>query len=379
MAFFVVKKANKIINEMEECSLESKKVSIIVPMYKVEDYVVECIDSIANQSYKNIELILVDDGSPDNCGKIADEYAQKDERIKVIHKENGGLSAARNTGMEVATGDYLMFIDSDDFMIEGALEALVKKIEKENADYVIANYINSDEDGTLWEKPVFNTEKYNTFKLDIKDYQDSFFIMNSGVWNKIFNHEFIKKLGLKFEVGLPAEDAIFTTYCFIKSTKVYYIPNIVYSYRQRGAGTSISMNCTPKYFNGINTAYKKIYENFKENNELGFYRFFYAKSMTYMLYKFIDSRFLTDEEKIEILANMRWFYKLSGELNVPACQESLSIIIKKIISGDYKDVIDICRVISDVRAFMPSDIKEKMSKPQAEMYLRMMNENYSLS
>lgn len=358
--------------------MENKKVSVIMPMYNVEKYLKESIDSVLNQSYKNIEAILVDDGSPDNSGKIADDYAKKDERVKVIHKENGGLSDARNVGLDAASGDYIMFVDSDDFLLPNAIEVLENKIEKEDADYIIANYINCDEDGKLWDNPVFNLEKYKEFKLNIKDYKDSFYIMNSAVWNKIFNHNFLKNLELKFVKGLPAEDAIFTTYCFIKSKNVYYIPDIVYSYRQRNTGTSISMNCTHNYFCGINEAYKEIYNNFKNNNELGFYRFFYAKSMTYILYKFIDSKLLTDEERIEILSKMRWFYMLSEKLQVPACQESLGLIINKIIAGDYKDVMDICKVIAEVRDYMPKEIKEKMSKPQREMYSKMMQEDVSI-
>lgn len=354
--------------------LKNGKISVVVPMYNVEDYLESCVSSLTNQTYKNLEIILVDDGSPDNSGKIADELARKDSRIKVIHKQNGGLSDARNAGMAVATGDYMMFADSDDLLTETACEKLVSELEKEEADYVIGNYINCNEDGEFWEKPVFNTGKYKSFELNIKDYKDSFFIMNSGVWNKIYRRDFIEKLGLKFVIGLPAEDAIFTTYCFIKSKKVTYIPEIVYVYRQRNAGTSISMNCTPKYFGGISKAYKMIYENFRDNEEIGFYRFFYAKSMTYMLYKFIDSQLLSEEEKIDVLSDMRWFYKLSKELNVPACQNSLELIINKIIAGDYKDAIDICRVIAEVRTFMPKEIKEKMSKPQPEMYTKMMNE-----
>ncbi len=352
--------------------MEEKKISVIIPIYNVEAYLAKSIDSVLAQTYQNLEIILVDDGSPDNSGKIADEYAKKDNRIKVIHKKNGGLSDARNAGMDVATGDYICFIDSDDMLPKNAYELMAKKAIEKDADYVIGNYINCNEDDTLWEKPVFNTEKYHEFQLDIKDYVDSFFIMNSSACNKLFKRQFIEDLNLRFTIGLPAEDAIFTTYCFIKSSKVFYIPDLVYYYRQRNAGTSISMNCTLKYFTGISSAYKIIYENFRDNNELGFYRFFYAKSMTYMLYKFIDSQLLTEEEKIDVLSNMRWFYKLSKELKVPACQESLELIINKIIEGDYKDTIEICKVIAEVRSFMPKEIKEKMSKPQPEMYLKMM-------
>ena len=108
--------------------MENKKISIVVPIYNVEKYLAECIESIQNQSYKNLEIILVDDESPDNSGKIAEKYASNDERIKVIHKKNGGLSDARNAGIEVATGDYLMFVDSDDLLTLDECEVLEEKI-----------------------------------------------------------------------------------------------------------------------------------------------------------------------------------------------------------------------------------------------------------
>ena len=96
----------------------SSVISVIVPIYNVEDYLDRCVDSIINQTYSNLEIILVDDGSPDNCPKMCDDYAKKDSRIKVVHKENGGLSDARNAGMKVATGEYISFIDSDDWIGE---------------------------------------------------------------------------------------------------------------------------------------------------------------------------------------------------------------------------------------------------------------------
>lgn len=351
-----------------------KKISVIVPVYNVEKYLEECVNSILNQSYKNIEIVLVDDGSKDNSGKICDEFVKKYDNVKCIHKENGGLSDARNVGLANATGEYIMFADSDDLLAEDACGPLVEEMEKRNADYVVANYRNCNEDGTLWAKPVFNPDKYKNFKVEIKDYTDSFYIMNSGVWNKMFRKSFLDENEMQFVIGVPAEDAIFTMNCFIRSTNVYYVPHVVYYYRQRNSASSISTSCNIKYFNGISKAYKMIYDLFKENNELEFYRFFYAKSMTYIFYKFIDSVLLTDEERIEILTTMRWFYKLSVELEVPACQESLGLIIKKIVDGDYREAINICKVIAEVRAYMPIEIKEVMSKPQAEMYSKMMKE-----
>ena len=106
-------------------------VSVIVPIYNVEKYLEKCIESIVNQTYKNLEIILVDDGSPDNCPAICDEWAQKDSRIKVIHKKNGGLSSARNAGLEVSNGEYISFVDSDDWLDENTFEEVYNNFLKE--------------------------------------------------------------------------------------------------------------------------------------------------------------------------------------------------------------------------------------------------------
>ncbi len=351
-------------------------ISVIVPVYKVQDYLEECVDSIKKQTYKNLEIILVDDGSPDNSGKMCDELAKEDERIKVIHKENGGLSDARNAGMDIATGKYITFVDSDDFIPENAIEKMYNPLESNGADFVTANYIYCSEDGTLWEKPVFDLEKYKDFKLSIKDYQDSFYILNSSVWNKMFRKSFLDEIGVKFAKGLPAEDAIFSMNCFVRSKNVYYVQDVVYYYRQRGNNGSISTNCSYNYFMGISKAYRMIYEIFKDGDHMDFYRCVYAKNMTYMLYKYIDSTVLSEEERIEVLSEMRWFYRLSVTLNVPACQKSLGVIIDKIIKGQYDEVIDVCKVIADVRTFMTKEQKERMSKPPKEMYEEIINSKY---
>lgn len=114
-------------------------ISVIVPVYKVEEFIFRCVDSILSQSFRDFELFLVDDGSPDNCGNICDEYAEKDDRVIVIHKENGGLSDARNVAIDKAKGDYLTFIDSDDYVAENHLESLYKAIVDTESDIAVAN------------------------------------------------------------------------------------------------------------------------------------------------------------------------------------------------------------------------------------------------
>ena len=343
------------------------KITIIVPIYNVEKYLSFALDSVVNQTYKNLEVLLIDDGSTDNSRKIAEEYVKKDSRFILIHQENKGLSGARNTGLENATGKYIMFLDSDDFFDPNSCESLYKCIEATGADYAIGNYTNTNEDGTKWKNPVFDREKYKPFRLSIKDYTNSFYIMNSGVWNKIFRKSFLDNLNVRFVEKLPAEDAIFTTYCFINSEKVYYTPDNVYNYRLRDSN-SISTNCSKQYFLGINKAYRMIYDNFRNSNNLEYYRYYYAKSMNYILYRFIDTDLLTNEERIEVLVKMKWFYMLNNDLKIPTIIKSVQYIIESIVTGDYEQTLKYCDILKQVRKIMSKEEREKMSKPSPSTY-----------
>ena len=120
------------------------KISIIVPVYKVEKYLCQCIDSIIKQTYSNLEILLIDDGSPDRCPKICDEYGCKDERVKVIHKKNGGLASARNAGLNIATGDLISFVDSDDWIDESMYQQMLEMKFEKNADIVCCEGIHTD-------------------------------------------------------------------------------------------------------------------------------------------------------------------------------------------------------------------------------------------
>lgn len=140
--------------------MESKLISVIVPVYNVEKYLSKCIDSILAQTYKNLEIILVDDGSPDNCPKICDEYAKKDNRIKVIHKENGGLSAARNVALDIAKGEYIGFVDSDDFIAEDMYEVLYNLAEKYNAEISSVSFYKVIENNII---TIRDSRKFRSF------------------------------------------------------------------------------------------------------------------------------------------------------------------------------------------------------------------------
>lgn len=139
----------------------SSLVSVIVPIYKVEQYLDKCIKSIVDQTYRDLEIILVDDGSPDSCPKKCDEWAEKDDRIKVIHKQNGGLGFARNSGLDIATGDYIMFVDSDDYLSLNAIEVMYNRSVRDGSDLVITKW------ATVYENGQQSEEFYNWMSNDV--------------------------------------------------------------------------------------------------------------------------------------------------------------------------------------------------------------------
>lgn len=209
-------------------------ISVIVPVYKVEPYLERCIESILCQSYKDLEIILVDDGSPDKCGKICDEYAIKDRRVKVIHKKNGGLSSARNAGLEIATGDYVSFIDSDDWIDQGMYQTMIDVASGTSADIIESGYrfyrpwktenkiLETQDTGEV--KVYNNIEALNTFYFG----PQMFHGLTVMVWNKIYKRQLLNEL--QFAEGYINEDLEFTPRAFYYANKIAKIEKTFYNY-----------------------------------------------------------------------------------------------------------------------------------------------------
>lgn len=210
--------------------MESNKISIIVPVYNVEQYLERCVNSLINQTYKNIEIILVDDGSPDQCPQLCDNYANSDSRIKVIHKTNGGLSDARNVGLDNATGEYIAFVDSDDWVENDFIETLCKNAEKENADISIIGCTLVWDDGR--KKPGSKDKGYYVFNKEkaIKEMliQRKFGCM---VWQKMYRKQIFDTV--RFPVGKLYEDVAISMPTFLRVKKVVVSGRQGYNYYQR--------------------------------------------------------------------------------------------------------------------------------------------------
>ncbi|MGN0550986.1 MAG: glycosyltransferase family 2 protein [Acutalibacteraceae bacterium] len=209
-------------------------ISVIVPIYKVEKYLKRCVDSILNQTYKNLEIILVDDGSPDNCPRMCDEYAEKDDRIKVIHKENGGLSDARNKGIDIANGEYLAFIDSDDFVSEDYIEKLYDAILKGDADLSMCSFIYVDEQGAILSDKRNHNPMVDTV-LCAKEVLEYFYRENGWyyvvAWNKLYKKELFNDV--RFPYGKVHEDQYVFHHIISKCSRVSVISSRLVYYSQR--------------------------------------------------------------------------------------------------------------------------------------------------
>ena len=211
---------------MTRVSNKEPLISIVVPVYKVEKFLEKCIDSIINQTYKNLEIILVDDGSPDNCGKICDEYAKKDKRIKVIHQQNGGLSAARNTGITKATGKYISFIDSDDYIEKDYIELLYTTIKQSKADIAIGSHTVIYDTGTKLQKATGEKSILKPKEVLERILYDN--NIDYSAWAKLYKIELFTNI--KYPEGRLFEDAA-TTYKLIDiSKKIAVNSKSIYNY-----------------------------------------------------------------------------------------------------------------------------------------------------
>lgn len=206
-------------------------ISIIVPCYNVEEYLHKCVESLTAQTYKNIEIILVDDGSPDSSGAICDEYARKDKRIKVIHKENGGLSDARNVAIDIAVGEYITFVDSDDYVALDYVETLYRLVEKYQCKIGVA-WLRAFHEGCEIDtkQPPYIEKVFDRMEgIEKMFYQELF---DTAAWCKIY-HRSLFDTGIRYPFGLIYEDLPTTYLLFLQSDKIAFCNRIVYNYLLR--------------------------------------------------------------------------------------------------------------------------------------------------
>ncbi len=234
----------------------NEKISVIIPVYNVAPYLKQCIDSVINQTYTNLEIIVIDDGSTDGSGDICDEYAKNDQRIKVIHKTNGGLSTARNTGMDIATGTYLAFVDSDDWLDLNMYRLLVEIYQKYlDADLVTCGIVEEHHDKTVKTACESNSITVRSQKETYDIIFEPQYNVRFEVWNKLFRTDVVKNN--RFVVGQVFEDVCFDYWILFNCNKIVTLDCSLYHYRMQRPGNT-SSSFTWNRFSIFTELYKYI-------------------------------------------------------------------------------------------------------------------------
>ena len=233
------------------------KVSVVVPIYNVEQYLEKCIESIANQTYDDLEIILVDDGSTDSSPSICDKWKELDHRVIVIHKENGGLSSARNAGLEVASGQYIMFEDSDDWLDLDIIKKSVERIENDNSDLVIFGYKKIDENGNALGEFTFGNKTFSNQEMSCQLHRRILEMSFGYAWNKLYRLSTIQSSNLKNDGSIiDREDLYFNLCLFNYMNRISFINKVGYYYLQRKS--SLLHNSDLARLKGIDIFYEKI-------------------------------------------------------------------------------------------------------------------------
>ena len=221
--------------------MENMKLSIIVPIYNVAPYLRKCVDSLLMQDISDYEIILVDDGSPDECPQICDEYAGKYDNIRVAHQENAGLSAARNSGINVATGDYIMFVDSDDYLQPNTLGALMEQVERDNLDVLRFRYQNVRESGEVFVPHEGMKTDYNNYSSEPTD---GLTFLNDRMWVQCYVVQFLVRRDIilqeYFTPGIYFEDTDWTPRMLLRTKRVASTDLVVYNYLWREGSITLS-------------------------------------------------------------------------------------------------------------------------------------------
>ena len=244
------------------------KVSIIIPVYNAEKAVRRCVDSVLDQEYTDFELLLMDDGSKDGSPAILDEYAEKDERVRVVHKENSGVSATRNMALDMARGDWVQFLDADDWITKDATKLFVRTAEENDVDMVIADFYrvvgeNTSRKGDIWTSRVITREEYGSFMM--KNPADYYY---GVLWNKLFRRDILEEYGLRMDESLHwCEDFIFNMEYVLHTERIAVLPVPVYYYVktegslvQQGMNVQGIVDMKLNVINYYNDFYRRLYD-----------------------------------------------------------------------------------------------------------------------
>lgn len=312
-------------------------ISIIIPVYNVEAYLKQCVESVLKQQYKNIQIILVDDGSTDGCGELCDMFQKEDDRIEVIHQRNKGLSVARNRGLDAAKGKYIAFIDSDDYVAESFISGLYKMLIQYDAQIACCNYICSKKDINFPRKNKSGVRILSS-RMMLKEWHGKYKKVETVVWNKLYRKELFSAGNeiIRFPEGRNHEDVCVTHRLVARSTKTVITEQKLYFYRKR-KDSIVGRRITAKEIDDIIYAHQVRLEFFEKISEYAYNRLLVGAQKYRMLY------YIRAKGKSELEVQCGRLAKLYKQDQSAVITSSQCTICEKLIFKIFGVFLNMCR------------------------------------
>lgn len=312
------------------------KISVIVPVYKAEKYLHRCVDSILAQTFTDFEVLLIDDGSPDRSGEICDEYAQKDSRVRVFHKENGGVSSARQCGIDNAQGEYTIHADPDDWVEPKMLEELYAKAKEDDADMVICDFFVNNKESQKYVSQQPSSLQHIEVAVELQSK------LHGATWNKLIKRSCIIQNHVKFDYNLSfCEDLFYCTQLLLNPIKVTYLDKAFYHYIQDVNTNSLVKTYTLNSLKHDISLYAKAQENFKGTDV-------YKAATDNYGYLLVCRAFHGD-----VLSSAEFFRHCGRHTDCVINREGLSTLMKTIYLlsciGLYRPIIGLYKFMSNIK------------------------------
>ncbi|MFB5674650.1 glycosyltransferase [Paenibacillus terreus] len=343
------------------------KISVIVPVYNVENYLERAIESLENQTigFNDLEVILVNDGSTDNSSKIIDYYSKRYDNVVAVHytESSGAAGKPRNEGLKLASAEYVMFLDPDDYFTNDACEVLYNSITHNKSDVAFGTYRCISEDGTSIVYPSVIPDDFPD-KVANTNIDDSAFLLKlaPSVWTKIFRKSFIINNNITFPEGIVAQDLVFVIHSLFSAQNITFLKKIIYNYRLRkNSNKSISYIHDKKYFLGLNESHKMVFELFKLFDKMSYYSIILEGFLNYKFQDIFYSEKLIDESKMDVLRNFNWLFVECEKYKIKPSDKMNEILFNSILIGELDNAI----AIHNKYGCIKSDYIDEISKVES--------------
>ncbi len=334
--------------------MSNYKISVIIPVYNVEKYIDEAMNSLLKQTigFENLEVIFADDCSTDISGSLIDDYAKRYPNVTAIHlkKNSGAAGIPRNEAMKLATAEYLMFLDPDDYYTEEACTCLYEQMKKSGHDLVSGYYSEINEAGELLTDKTKLYEQFEEKTFSVEQQYSEILKLQNAFWCKIYKRSVIIRNEIEFPPHIPGQDTVFLCRYLLCCKEISYIDHKIACYRLREKDNhSISNRCNLVFFIGIQTCYRMIFDYMADKGKADYFVFIVKGLIDFYIMKLLDSDSINEEETNIVLNKWKWIFDYCAESGI-TCESPYSrLLLPSVLSGDFGYAVNVLAELKIVR------------------------------